>query len=418
MSRKSLNRGYQSRTLNRTLRWPNWRPGRPGRDRHLGDPGGLEGFVCGQSEPLPGLCVRPVADRLHATDPRTEVCAGVRACLGGATGRVHRLHRGRGVMTSLAPARRRAHLEVEPSEAPEGNATEVRVLMHLRGYRPMRIKNGYKHPMDKDWPPNARRDPPLCVTEPLSFDHLSTGMLCDGLRVVDVDIEDQARADQVVVLAEKMLGPAPMRFRANSHRAALLYRAAEGEPRKASIVGRDLRTDADQTGSRTGGSPRLRATASCRWSPPLWRPVGMGRRLTVGNRSSGPDSRHRRSGHGLPGGGGGHHRLYRRASAPRNAPHARLKSSAPSSSASTIPSTVERYREWLAHEARASISGQGGTTISRRAARWERARPVVGSHLECLGVLQSAVRAEWDQRNWKSTAALVGIASSQFGNGP
>jgi hypothetical protein len=146
-------------------------------------------------------------------------------------------------VTSLAPAKRRGHIEVELSEAPTGNVTEIRLLMHLRGYRPLRIKNGYKQPFDKDWPVNARRNPPLCVIEPLSFEHLSTGMMCDGLRIVDIDIEDQARADQVVTLAEDMLGSAPMRYRANSHRAALLYRAADGEPRKASIIGRELKTE-------------------------------------------------------------------------------------------------------------------------------------------------------------------------------
>ncbi len=66
---------------------------------------------------------------------------------------------------------------------------------------------------------------------------LNTGILCDGLRAIDVDIDDAAIAAKVEALAVEMLGLAPVRVHGNSSRRMMLYRAAEGTPKKVTVSG-------------------------------------------------------------------------------------------------------------------------------------------------------------------------------------
>jgi hypothetical protein len=101
------------------------------------------------------------------------------------------------------------------------------------GYRSVAVYTGGKRPKGNDWTDRARGDPPDAVTRPPDPDALNTGILCDGLRAVDMDIEDEALAAEVANLALDILGPwAAERYRDNSSRRLLLYRAAEGEPHK------------------------------------------------------------------------------------------------------------------------------------------------------------------------------------------
>jgi hypothetical protein len=94
-----------------------------------------------------------------------------------------------------------------------------------------------KHPFGTGWQTAARRDPPAAVTDPPRLDATNTGILCDGLRAVDIDSDDAAVAARCVALAREMLGDAPTRYRSNSPRRLLLYRAAFGEPPKTKIKG-------------------------------------------------------------------------------------------------------------------------------------------------------------------------------------
>ncbi len=68
-------------------------------------------------------------------------------------------------------------------------------------------------------------------------DALNTGLLADGLRLIDVDVDDAVVAGRVKALALALLGDAPIRWRANSGRVLLPYRAAEGEPGKLVVAG-------------------------------------------------------------------------------------------------------------------------------------------------------------------------------------
>jgi hypothetical protein len=52
-----------------------------------------------------------------------------------------------------------------------------------------------------------------------------------------MDIDDEEVAATCVEIALRMLGPAPEKYRSNSPRRTLVYRAAEGEPQKRTLVG-------------------------------------------------------------------------------------------------------------------------------------------------------------------------------------
>src|SRR5262249_7122622 len=92
-------------------------------------------------------------------------------------------------------------------------------------------------PSHGGWPNRARLNPPEAATAFPRQNALNTGILCDGLRPIDIDIDEPSRADEVERLALSMLGPTPIRFRADSARRLLLYRAADGEPGKRTLHG-------------------------------------------------------------------------------------------------------------------------------------------------------------------------------------
>ncbi len=120
----------------------------------------------------------------------------------------------------------------------------LRAALFEAGYRPVPVYTwnwdtvgAGKRPLGNEWQIEARKPIPFCVTHRAVPHALNTGILCDGLRAVDIDIDDPDRADKVKSLAIEMLGDAPMRWRGNSPRLLLAYRAAEGEPSKRHLTG-------------------------------------------------------------------------------------------------------------------------------------------------------------------------------------
>lgn len=112
------------------------------------------------------------------------------------------------------------------------------------GYRPIPILNWDakvpspgKQPLARDWRQDALKDPPFCVTVPAVAHALNSGILCDGLRAIDLDIDDPALAARCRAIAVDQFGEAPIRMRRNSARCLLLYRAATGTPAKIAITG-------------------------------------------------------------------------------------------------------------------------------------------------------------------------------------
>ena len=63
-----------------------------------------------------------------------------------------------------------------------------------------------------------------------------TGILCDGLRPIDVDIDDPVIAATMCRYIEQQHGDVPYRYRDGSPRRLYLCRADQGEPRKSYVV--------------------------------------------------------------------------------------------------------------------------------------------------------------------------------------
>lgn len=121
----------------------------------------------------------------------------------------------------------------------------LRARLWDSGYRPLPVysinhpcNSPGKQPAGEGWQNVARRAPPPCVEQPPRLDASNTGILCDGLRAIDIDIDDADIAGRIKTLAITMLGDAPIRWRSNTGRALLVYRAAEGEPAKRTCNGK------------------------------------------------------------------------------------------------------------------------------------------------------------------------------------
>lgn len=112
---------------------------------------------------------------------------------------------------------------------------ELRQDIYGNGFRPLAIQHRLKYPTDKGWPDLARQNPPdACVSQPDARSP-GTGVLCDGLRPIDIDVEDVDLVDKIMGFAHEHYGDAaPIRYRDNSNRVLLLYAAESGEPHKAS----------------------------------------------------------------------------------------------------------------------------------------------------------------------------------------
>jgi hypothetical protein len=105
------------------------------------------------------------------------------------------------------------------------------------GYRPIEVLNhdanhpsAGKAPLRLNWHLGL----PIERTDPRA---LNTGILCDGLRAFDIDIDDPAIAATVRARLVLLFGETVVRYRTNSPRTLLLYRAAEGTPPKRRLVG-------------------------------------------------------------------------------------------------------------------------------------------------------------------------------------
>jgi hypothetical protein len=126
------------------------------------------------------------------------------------------------------------------------------------GFRPVALKTGDKMPMVREWTERARRSPPADADDPPRSDLLNTGILADGLRIIDVDIDDYSVASTIRTLALVMLGSnALIRTRENVGRCALVYRAESGEPPKRTLTALRARSkfsDAGSNSSPSGGT--------------------------------------------------------------------------------------------------------------------------------------------------------------------
>jgi hypothetical protein len=121
------------------------------------------------------------------------------------------------------------------------DANRISALRHQyyrNGYRAVPVRNGQKFPNGTDaldWPNKARRDPPYAC-DYRNFAYHNTGILCDGFRAVDIDLDGAAMVQAVVGYLIENCGYAPMRYRTNSPRVTALYAAADGDPAKRRVA--------------------------------------------------------------------------------------------------------------------------------------------------------------------------------------
>jgi hypothetical protein len=94
-----------------------------------------------------------------------------------------------------------------------------------------------KHPYGPGWQNLARQNPPHDTVAPPRTDALNTGLLADGLRPIDLDIDDPAIANDCLQIAWEMFPGAPIRYRDDSPRRLVLVRAETGQPPKITLTG-------------------------------------------------------------------------------------------------------------------------------------------------------------------------------------
>ena len=110
--------------------------------------------------------------------------------------------------------------------------SRIRDALWANEYRPVRIRAGLKFPTEDNWHSDAKLNPPKAVTDGPDAAYPNTGIVTAGLRVLDIDLNDPETVTQIAAYALDSIGHAPIRYRANSNRLLLPYRAAEGAPRK------------------------------------------------------------------------------------------------------------------------------------------------------------------------------------------
>ncbi len=107
-----------------------------------------------------------------------------------------------------------------------------RINSLARGYSLVPVKTNDKIPAVPAWNKGVSNR----ILEAVRSDALNTGINCDGLRVVDVDLDNFADVQAVMDLCRQHLGEAGMmRTRDNSCRVALFYRAESDNPAKVRI---------------------------------------------------------------------------------------------------------------------------------------------------------------------------------------
>ena len=100
------------------------------------------------------------------------------------------------------------------------------------GYRPVAVKTNAKAPEGLDWQKRARQATPEAAIRTPSRHSLSTGILCDGLRAIDIDVADQGLADRIEAIIFELIGMGPVRTRSGTGKRLIVYAAIEGEPKK------------------------------------------------------------------------------------------------------------------------------------------------------------------------------------------
>lgn len=157
----------------------------------------------------------------------------------------------------------------ENSGDPLQQVADQRAALWAAGFRPLEVYSKGKRPKGMAWQIRARQTPPDAVQRAPKVDALSTGILADGLRPIDVDVDDDDAAAAICNVVFERFGPAPMRSRSNSPRCTILYRAAEGAPGKKSVIGAKGKVEALGLGQQFVAYGTHPSGAEIEWSEDL-----------------------------------------------------------------------------------------------------------------------------------------------------
>jgi hypothetical protein len=147
------------------------------------------------------------------------------------------------------------------------SVASLRMRVWDAGYHPVALLTNEKRPQGDAWPERARRDPPEAAVAAPRLDALNTGILCDGLRAVDIDVDDRQLAARIEAAAVAAFGLAPVRWRENSGRRLLVLRAAKGQPGKRILAGRLGKVEILGRGQQFHAYGRHPSGAMLRWRP-------------------------------------------------------------------------------------------------------------------------------------------------------
>ena len=111
--------------------------------------------------------------------------------------------------------------------------TQQRVALCKNGFKVVKVKTRDKKPYGAEWHTVAEhRDAAFFAADQVSDDQLNTGVLGRGLCAIDIDISDPQLATEIVSEAKRLLGDAPLRFRADNSKCLLLYRMSDDMTKK------------------------------------------------------------------------------------------------------------------------------------------------------------------------------------------
>jgi len=113
----------------------------------------------------------------------------------------------------------------------------LRESLWKNGYRPIAVYTKQKKPVGLKWTERARANPPEAAVSPVYPYCMSTAILCDGLRAVDIDIQDMDLALHIRNIAFELLGKGPIRTRSGTGKNLILYKALEGSPARKQVLG-------------------------------------------------------------------------------------------------------------------------------------------------------------------------------------
>lgn len=126
-----------------------------------------------------------------------------------------------------------------------------RVTLARQGYALVKVKTATKEAFEQGWSqPRNLRTAEQWEADATTDDALNTGLLTNGMRAVDVDIDDSQVAKFVVEQCHALFGRGPKRSRPGSGRCMLFYRSTKVSPKPVVLMGTHGKVEARGNGQQ------------------------------------------------------------------------------------------------------------------------------------------------------------------------